>query len=290
MITFVTIFYNDFYSINFLLQQIESFEYLNMEKNIICIYNDVLFDLNNIKKNFINNNISYDKIKFFSRIDILNKYNLIYDSKYSDYTYQQILKLLICNFIETQYYIILDDKNYFINNTDISFFFTDKPKIFYEPFIPNNYINKYYDNAIKLFNENYLNINNISYVPITPFIIITDICKKLINNYSLYKLFDYIKYFIVTEFSFYTAYLLVNNYIDLYSKEYFYVNKLTLWSININFDFTNYNNFIMFAVKKDVLKKIKNDINLHSKYINFHKSKTKLKMYNILINHEEIKK
>lgn len=145
---FVTIVFNNKIELELLKLQAISFKFVELSciGNIYIFYNDD----NNTKS-------VLDNIKSFYPIDIQSNVKIIYrDSNYnnedSNWTNQQIFKLLMSKFVESDYYIVLDAKNHFIRKIEISdFVINNKPNMYLDN--PGGMIT-YYHNCLKYFNIN----------------------------------------------------------------------------------------------------------------------------------------
>lgn len=145
---FVTIVFNNDIELQLLKLQAISFKFveLSLIGNIYIFYNDD----NNTKS-------VLDNIKSFYPNNIQSNVKIIYrDSKYDNYksnwTNQQVFKLLMSKYVNSEYYVVLDSKNHFIRKVELLDFVVDsKPKMYLDN--PGGMI-KYYNNCLKYFNIN----------------------------------------------------------------------------------------------------------------------------------------
>ena len=112
MIDFATLTFNDNVEIGLLKLQAISFKYVEPEciGKIFVFYNDSGTDKIEFIKNYYPKNL-------LSKINIIYRDN-IFDNhiERSDWFNQQYFKLYISNYIQCEYYVILDSKNHFIRN------------------------------------------------------------------------------------------------------------------------------------------------------------------------------
>jgi hypothetical protein len=160
-------------------------------------------------KNYVPTHL-IDKIKIIYITDLI-----CLDKPYvTNWFTQQFAKIYISTILNSKYYIVLDSKNIFIKNIDISYFMQhDKINMYYSNH--NDALLNYYSNCF-----NYFDIKNMSFFnpykdpwyiqTTTPFIFITQECKNMVHfienkeNTTLYTFFLTQKY---TEFFLYFAWL-----------------------------------------------------------------------------------
>jgi hypothetical protein len=227
MFDFVSIVYNNKIEIDLLKIQLYSFKFIdiNIINNIYILFNDSK-DKNKLFETEYNNSIEQfiplylkEKVKIIFITDLISL-NTIYQS---DWFTQQFAKIYVSKIINSKYYIMLDTKNIFIKQVDISTFITDdKIKMYLA--VHNDDLLNYYNNCF-----NYFEIKNIEscnpynhplYIQTTtPFVFITEECKNLIDyvenkeNINFYEFFFRRKY---TEFFLYYAWLNFVNKKDHY--------------------------------------------------------------------------
>jgi hypothetical protein len=226
-IDFVTITFNSNIDLALLKIQAVSFKYvdINLINNIIIIFNDD----NELIDNF--NDVFYSEIKQLYPKDCQDLIKLIYlkdlnlNFKESNWFTQQVVKLKICFKINTEYYLILDSKNHFINNITLTTFFdknTNKPILHYN--MQGKEMLDYYNNNLGYFNVNCPNVSSIhenyKIQTITPYVFITDECKNLINYIENKENIKFEDFFInekkYTEFYLYFSYLIFSNKLSFY--------------------------------------------------------------------------
>jgi hypothetical protein len=200
---------------------------VNIINNIYILFNDSKDKNEQFKTEYLTCIKNYVPSHLIDKIKIIYITDLIYlEEKYlTNWFTQQFAKIYISKIINSKYYIMLDSKNIFIKNIDISYFIVnDKIKMFFSTH--NEELLNYYSNCF-----NYFDIKNMSsfnpykeplYIQTTtPFIFITEECKNMIEfienkeNTNLYNFFLTHKY---TEFFLYFAWLCFthnNDYIFL---------------------------------------------------------------------------
>jgi hypothetical protein len=228
---FVSIFFYNKKEIDLLKIQLFSFKFIDVKiiNNIYILFNDSKDKNKQFEEEYLTCIKQYVPSHLINKVKIIYVTDLIYlDEIYvTDWFTQQFAKIYVSKIINSKYYIMLDSKNIFIKNIDISYFIKDNKLKMYCENHSEGFIN-YYRNCF-----NYFNIENISlhnpykepwYVQTTtPFIFITEECKNIINfienkeNMSLYNFFLKRKY---TEFFLYFAWLCFTG-----NKEYIFLNE-----------------------------------------------------------------
>jgi hypothetical protein len=124
---FVTIIYNDEREIDLLKLQASSFSFVdtNIINNIIIIFNDNKNLNEGFKEKFYNEIIHYYPNTLIEKIKLLFLEDLGLDFEYSNWFTQQLIKLEVSKYVSSDYYVVLDGKNHFINNITIDYFFND---------------------------------------------------------------------------------------------------------------------------------------------------------------------
>jgi hypothetical protein len=220
----VVVTYNDKMEMNLLKLQAYSMIYIdyNMVNRIIIVYNDISkYDFTEI--------INCYPEKFRSKIKIINVLEIDPRFTESNWTNQQIVKLLIVKYVESDYYLILDAKNHFVKNIDSSdYFYNNKPKLFVEN--PGPMIKHYYNslNYFKIkcpFSYDEENGSNIL-LTTTPYLLCKKDVEDLIKfiekkeNTSFIDFFYKNKYIKIdeqiTEFYLYSTYLIYTDRIKNY--------------------------------------------------------------------------
>jgi hypothetical protein len=220
MFDFVSIIFYNETEINLLKIQLFSFMFIdsNIINNIYILFNDSKDKNELFEKKYLTSIKKYVPMYLIEKIKIIYITDLIClndtETYVSNWFTQQFAKIYISKIINSKYYIMLDSKNIFIKNIDLTYFiFDDKIKMYYSTH--NEALLNYYSNCF-----NYFNITNITgfnpykeplYIQTTtPFIFITQECKNMINfienkeNITLYTFFLTHKY---TEFFLYFAWL-----------------------------------------------------------------------------------
>ncbi|ALH22910.1 UDP-N-acetylglucosamine 2-epimerase [Chrysochromulina ericina virus CeV-01B] len=276
-ITFASIFYEKENSKEAIIRQIKSFKYYKSNFNIefIIVYNE-LEELNTDFKNVIMDNKpdNINSIKILNRNDIYKENNCktpkFWKNDYG-YFHQEIIKLLIFKFVTTEYYIQLDDKNFFINETNDDHFFKKYKPIIYTKDVPDKVMDKYYLNSLEIFNCN--KPENIEYCSITPFIFITKCVEELINYFidkdkDLKDLFNKIGYYKVTEFTLYQAFIIKRNYMLNYEPYKFTEKNLNIWDITDNLNILSLKEkYNMIGLKFKVIEYIKNNEKMNEEFL-----------------------
>ncbi len=250
-ITFVSIFYDNENSKNAIIRQIKSFKYFTSNFNIefIIVYNE-LNELNTKLKSLIVNNKpdNINTIRFFNRNDIYKKNNCDVPKFWkNDYGYyhQEIIKLLVCKFVTTEYYIQLDDTKFFINKCNDNMFFVDNnPKLFYGSLslnLDNDYMYQYFLKSLKELDVNLKNLDkelkDIHLCSLVPFIFKTAYVNELISfliqkhGKTLKRFFYDISYYKYTEFTIYQAFIIKKKYIKKYSLYPYYNDNYHIWNL-----------------------------------------------------------
>jgi hypothetical protein len=218
MFDFVSIIFYNKTEINLLKIQLFSFMFvdINIINNIYILFNDSKDKNEQFEKEYLTSIKKYIPTHLIEKIKIIYITDLIcLDKPYvTNWFTQQFAKIYISKIINSKYYIMLDSKNIFIKNIDISYFIVDdKLKMYYSTHC--DALLNYYSNCF-----NYFNIKNLSFFnpykhpryiqTTTPFIFITQECKNMIDfienkeNTTLYTFFLTRKY---TEFFLYFAWL-----------------------------------------------------------------------------------
>ena len=231
MFDFVSIIFYNKTEINLLKIQLFSFTFvdINIINNIYILFNDSKDKNEQFEREYLTCIKNYVPTHLIDKIKIIYITDLIcLDETYvSNWFTQQFAKLYISKIINSKYYIMLDSKNIFIKNIDISYFIVNnKLKMYFESH--GDELLNYYSNCF-----NYFDIKNMSFfnpykVPFyiqstTPFIFITQECKNMINfienkeNTTLYTFFLTNKY---TEFFLYFAWLCFTS-----NNDYIFLNE-----------------------------------------------------------------
>ena len=231
-IDFVTIIFYDKVEMDLLKIQAHSFKYVDefLINNIILMFNDKK-ELNEQFINYVYNELLIyyppnlrDKIKIVFPKDINISID-IYDSN-SNWFSQQLCKIQISNIIETDYYVVMDSKNHYINPISVDFFFNIdidgiKPILYFDP--NGIALLRYYQNGLDYFNVTCPSLYNNPVFKIqttTPFVFIKEECQSLMSYIRMKenKPFDifFMDSKLYTEFFFYFAYLIYKNNVNKY--------------------------------------------------------------------------
>jgi hypothetical protein len=227
MFDFVSIIFYNKREMNLLKIQLFSFMFvdINIINNIYILFNDTK------NKNEQFNEEYLTSIKKYVPTHLINKIKIIYitdliclnETYVTDWFTQQFAKIYISKIINSKYYIMLDSKNIFIKNIDITYFIENDKIKMYQNTHSDDFLN-YYSNCFNYFDiKNFNPYKDPLYIQTTtPFIFITQECKNMIDfienkeNTTLHTFFLTHKY---TEFFLYFAWLCFtnkhNNYIYL---------------------------------------------------------------------------
>lgn len=212
---FVIIVFNNNLEIDLLKIQAYSYSLVDESfiNNIYIVFNDNMELADNFKNKF-----NTDILDCFP-LNIRNKVKLILLSDIgltftcSNWFTQQIVKIQISKIITTEYYVIMDAKNHFINKiTKENFFKNEKPYLYFNP--NGDEMLTFYYNCLNYFNVKcpYKNDNVFKIQTTTPFVFITNECLNLMEYIRVRekKPFDifFVENMKYTEFFFYYAYLL----------------------------------------------------------------------------------
>jgi hypothetical protein len=232
MFDFVSIIYYKKSEIELLKIQLFSFMFvdINIINNIYILFNDSNDKNELFRTEYLTCIYKYVPTKLIDKIKIIYITDLIsLNEPYKTNWYtQQFAKIYISKIINSKYYVMLDSKNIFIKNIDLSYFIlNNKIKMYYSNH--NDDLMKFYNNCF-----NYFGITNISksnpynhplYIQTTtPFVFITKECKHMIDfienkeNTNLYNFFCRHQH---TEFFLYFAWLCFTNN----TNNYIFVNE-----------------------------------------------------------------
>jgi hypothetical protein len=225
---FVTVTYNDEREINLLKLQASSFSFVDMNiiNNIIIIFNDNKNLNEGFKEKFYNEIIHYYPNTLIEKIKLLFLEDLGLDFEYSNWFTQQLIKLEVSKYVSSDYYVVLDGKNHFMNNITIDYFFNDNniPYLYFN--CHNEKMLEFYYNSLSYFDVKCPCINNNNFneyfklQTTTPFLFITEECKNMISYVERKEQTCFKNFFIgsmkFTEFFLYYAYLVFSNKYLLY--------------------------------------------------------------------------
>lgn len=225
---FVTVTYNNETEINLLKLQAFSFSFVdtNIVNDILVVFNDnKCFNESFIEK-FYNEITSCYPSELKKKVKLLFLKDLKLDFEYSNWFTQQLVKLEVSKVISSDYYVVLDSKNHFINEVTIDYFFNNNVPYLYFNF-HNEKMLEFYYNSLNYFNvkcpySNNSNFNeNFKLQVSTPFLFNTKECINLINHIETQENKSFKDFFIeskkFTEFFLYYAYL-------VFSNKYLYYN------------------------------------------------------------------
>lgn len=264
---FVTICYNNTLDIKMLELQAVSFKYVNLNlcNNILIFFNANNASENDVFKEYAMNTLIYSYPEYFqSRVFVFTKIDFNLDCK-NNWQTQQLLKLIISTKIKTEYYIVLDTKNHFINNTEKADFFTNnKPNMYYN--FKSHLNDKLFSSLILFDVENparkIIDLEKYEFSTITPFILKKEYVYNLINffpNFNNFFLFNNT----ITEFFLYTSFLIKINKIHEYNiinknqnKLYYtYFKTRMSFDININYKILAIHHSAIENIEPDFIKK-----------------------------------
>ena len=238
-------------AINILFPSIVNFFNLSDINNLFIILNKsdkYLFDLY-MKDKYI------DKLK----IKIIYEDELI-DTKdiYNTYYLQMLLKLLVSNKINTDFYLTLDADIYFCKNCDINNFIINDRAFYSKTKIKKNkWINRV---------ENELNIKIDIQSNQTPFVFKTSIVQNMLNNINAEHLIIKKN---CTEYTLFLGYLLKNRLLDIHYEDKQFTVKPINYSVNKNLFIDNevllHENFLLDDNK--VVGCIQSRIQQHNKLV-----------------------
>jgi hypothetical protein len=189
MFDFVSIIYYNKVEIDLLKIQLFSFKFVdkNIINNIFILFNDSKDKNELFSTEYLNNITNFVPIHLIEKVKIIYITDLIClnEPYITSWFTQQFAKIYISKIINSTYYIVLDAKNIFIKNVNIStFILGNKIKMYFSTH--NDALLRYYNNCF-----NYFKIMDVSFCnpykdPLyiqttTPFIFITQECKNLIN-------------------------------------------------------------------------------------------------------------
>lgn len=220
---FVTIIYNDEIEINLLKLQAYSFSFvdINIINDIIIIFNDKKSLNENFKEKFYNEIIQFYPNELLEKIKLLFLEDLNFDFEYSNWFTQQLIKLEVSKHVSSEYYVVLDGKNHFINDITIDYFFNDDtPYLYFN--CHNEKMLEFYYNSLRYFDvkcpcsSNSSNFNEYFKLQVsTPFLFITKECINMISHVEEREKKSFKEFFVetmkYTEFFFYYAYLVYSN-------------------------------------------------------------------------------
>ena len=219
---FVTVTYKNETEINLLKLQAYSFSFVDKSiiNNILVIFNDSKSFDETFKEIFYNEIIHCYPNELIKKIKLLFLEDLKVDLDYSNWFTQQLVKLEVSKCVSSDYYVILDSKNHFINEITIDYFFNNNtPYLYFN--CHNEKMLEFYYNSLNYFNvkcpySNNSNFNeNFKLQASTPFLFITKECLNLINYVEKQENKSFKDFFMetmkFTEFFFYYAYLVFSN-------------------------------------------------------------------------------
>jgi len=220
---FVTITYNNETEINLLKLQAYSFSFVDKSivNDILIVFNDSKSLNESFKEIFYKEVICCYPNELIEKIKLLFLEDLKVDLDYSNWFTQQLVKLEVSKSVSSDYYVILDSKNHFINEITIDYFFNNNtPYLYFN--CHNEKMLEFYYNSLNYFNvkcpytSNNNNFNEYFKLQVsTPFLFITQECKNLINYVEKQENKSFKDFFMetmkFTEFFFYYAYLVFSN-------------------------------------------------------------------------------
>ena len=227
-IDFVTILFNHDLEKDLFKVQSYSFKYIDFYiiNKIYVLFNDNIEHKTAFKKLFEENIINYYPREIRDRVNLVFLDDISLDFKLSNWFTQQVVKIVVAKIIKSEYYVVIDAKNHFIENITIDYFFrNNKPYLYFNP-NPDKLL-QYYNNCLDYFNVNsHFNHRNNRFKvqTTTPFLFITKECLNLIKHIEDNENMSFDTFFICkskfTEFFLYHAFLIYSKKDDLYDYEY----------------------------------------------------------------------
>ena len=220
----VTLMYSQSIDINLVKLQAISMKYVDPDlvNNIVLVYND--------KQDFsIHDIIHYYPVHLQSKVKLIYADDLYKDTHpewSSNWNTQQVTKIMISSMITTPYYLILDSKNHFIRPVNKStFFYTDNSPYMYG--YEGHSMNDQYNNCLEYYQtvhpEDIPGYPNNIVDTITPYVLITQYVKDMVQYIENREQTDYFNFFIqynhfrFTEFYLYAGYLMMTNNLQKYT-------------------------------------------------------------------------
>lgn len=220
----VTLMYSHSIDINLVKLQAISMKYVDPDlvNNIVLVYND--------KQDFsIHDIIDYYPVHLQSKVKLIYADDLYKDTHpewSSNWNTQQVTKIMISSMITTPYYLILDSKNHFIRPVNKStFFYTDNSPYMYG--YEGHSMNDQYNNCLEYYQtahpEDILGYPDNIVDTITPYVLITQYVKDMVQYIENREQTDYFNFFIqynhfrFTEFYLYAGYLMMTNNLQKYT-------------------------------------------------------------------------
>jgi hypothetical protein len=255
---FVTILFNNDVEKDLLKIHAYSLKYIDIHiiNKIYVLFNDNIEHKKTFKKLFEEDIINYYPCNLRDKINLLFLDDVGLDFKQSNWFTQQIVKIVVSKIIKSEYYVVIDTKNHFIENITIDYFFrNNKPYLYFNP-NPDKLL-EYYSNCLNYFNvKSRFNHRNNSFrvQTTTPFLFITSECLNLINHIEDKEKMTFDTFFITkslfTEFFLYYAFLIYSKKDDLYDYEYNKMHPIII--IGNNNEYYN-----KWEYKQDVINKNK---------------------------------
>ena len=189
----VVTYHNDFLLLQRLLQSIYKYWNPNHLSNICIILNDRMMYSNEFNKLIENNTNSSFKIKTFFAYDLEPKIECF------DWHSQQLLKCLSANIVDTDWYVINDCKDFYINPVDISDIFDEEGRatiqLDHSRFPSDTRVSPIktsawapgpfslaLKNSFEVFNIDFQDHKRIHFPTTTPFIVKTEIMRNMVSE------------------------------------------------------------------------------------------------------------
>lgn len=228
-IDLVTIVFDD--EVNLLYLQAHSIsKYINGKhiNKIHIIYNDSDFSIFEVffyEKIYNQYGLLKDKIILHNYKNLIGVNSEI--NTWFGWRIQQLIKLTISDIVQTDHYLVLDSKNHFIRKFKLSLFFSKDKNIL---FVGNiGIMEKYFTNCMQYFGvekqlalnllskESKTNIGNKLPITITPYLLKTDIVKKMINYLNIREN-NFCTFFLnnvnITEFHMYSSFIIYSQMLN----------------------------------------------------------------------------
>jgi hypothetical protein len=164
-----------------------------------------------------------------------------FESNYSGWYVQQILKIIAAKQSVCDYSLLLDSKQFFVENYNISDMFVDGlpvTDLAKNDWPEASYMFSAFKKSYEVFGLNYLNYVDKSLGALTPYILNNKIVKECVSlleekyKQSFYQIFINLK---LTEFFIYEAFLHANYKIDEIYKINKFNNSKILWGHNVTY-------------------------------------------------------
>jgi hypothetical protein len=210
---FVTVIFNDQLELNLLKLQAYSFKFVDIQ-----IINKIWIICNDLKKINFEDIIQYYPYNYREKVNIiynseLNLAEIFLTEKGVGWQMQQLLKLYVSNYIENDYYCVLDAKNHFLKKISCNDFFSIDNNYYLFTSCGCEYYYYYMENCLNYFSldsEYYKKIDTFISMS-TPFIFETSCVKEMMLYIEKKECMQFKDFFIknnnITEFYLYSSYI-----------------------------------------------------------------------------------